>query len=54
MMPYEACQLYQIERPKSAAELRLADEHAGQLVAAATGMFRQLTARLRRRTAATG
>ena len=54
MMPYEAYQLYQIERPKSAAEVRLADAQAGQVAAAVSGMFRQLNARLRRRTTATG
>lgn len=43
MGPYEAYRLYQVERPKSAAELRLADERAGQLAAAAAGMVRQLT-----------
>jgi hypothetical protein len=50
MMPYEAHKLYQIERPKTAAEIRLADERAGRLAAAAAGMLRYLTqgARLRR------
>ena len=31
MMPYQMYQLYQIERPKTVAEIRLADEHAGAL-----------------------
>lgn len=31
MMPYGSYQLYQIERPKSAAELRRADEQLGEL-----------------------
>jgi hypothetical protein len=43
MMPYETYRLYQIERPKNAAEIRLADERAGRLAAAAAGMFRHLT-----------
>ena len=43
MMPYEPYKLYQIERPKTATEIRLADERTGQLAAAAAGLFRQLT-----------
>ncbi len=30
MMPYQAYQLYQTERPKSAAEIRRADEQLGK------------------------
>jgi len=30
MMPYQVYQLYQLERPKSAAEIRRADEQLGQ------------------------
>jgi hypothetical protein len=48
MGPYEAYRLYQIERPKSAAEIRLADERAGRLAAAAADVFRQLTRPARR------
>jgi hypothetical protein len=33
MMPYPFFQLYQIERPKSAAEIRSADEQAGKAAA---------------------
>jgi hypothetical protein len=43
MMPYETYKLYQVERPKSAAEIRLADEHAGRLAAAAARTLAQLT-----------
>ncbi len=49
MMPYENYTLYQIERPKTAAEIRLADERAGRLAAAVTGMLRNLTQRRRLR-----
>ena len=35
MMPYDTYKLYQIERPKTAAEIRIADERAGRLAAAA-------------------
>ena len=31
MMPYSTYQLYQIERPKSAAEVRRADEQLGEI-----------------------
>jgi len=31
-MPYQVYQLYQIDRPKSAAEIRLADEQLGRAV----------------------
>ena len=40
MMPYDGYRLYQTERPKSAAELRHADDMTGQLAAAASGLFR--------------
>jgi hypothetical protein len=49
MGPYEAYRLYQIERPKTAADLRLADERTGRLAAAAADVFRQLTWPARRR-----
>jgi hypothetical protein len=48
MMPYQTYQLYQIERPKSAAEIRAADERAGRTAAALAGMLRRLTAAGRR------
>jgi hypothetical protein len=34
MMPHQSYQLYQIQRPKSIAEIRSADERAGRLAAA--------------------
>jgi hypothetical protein len=43
MMPYDSYRLYQAERPKSAAEIRHADQQAGQLAAAASGLFRSIT-----------
>jgi hypothetical protein len=43
MMPYQTYQLYAIERPKSAAELRRADERAGRTAAAIAGVLRRLT-----------
>jgi hypothetical protein len=44
MMPYQVYQLYQIERPKSAAEMRSADERAGRTAAAVARMVRRLAA----------
>ncbi len=43
MMPYDTYRLYEIERPKSIAEIRYADERAGRLAAAAGRMLRRLT-----------
>jgi hypothetical protein len=43
MTPYDTYRLYQIERPKSVAEIRYADERAGRLAAAAARMLRRLT-----------
>ena len=31
MMPYQSCQIYQAERPKSAAEIRRSDEQLGHM-----------------------
>ena len=31
MMPYQSYQIYEIERPKSAAEIRRADEQLGHM-----------------------
>jgi hypothetical protein len=36
MMPYQAYQLYQIERPKSRAEIRRADEQLGRMADSVT------------------
>jgi hypothetical protein len=43
MMPYDNYRLYQTERPKSAAEIRHADDVTGRLAAAASGLFRSIT-----------
>jgi hypothetical protein len=43
MMPYDTYRLYQIERPRTAAEIRCADEHTGRLSAAIAGLARRLT-----------
>jgi hypothetical protein len=42
MMPYDTYRLYQIERPKTTEELRIADERAGHLAASAAGLVRHL------------
>ncbi len=38
MMPYQAYQLYQIERPKSRAEIRRADEQLGHMAESVTAL----------------
>ena len=43
MMPYDSYQLYQVERAKSPAEIRHADEQAGRLASAASSLFRGIT-----------
>jgi hypothetical protein len=43
MMPYDSYRLYQVERPKSAAEIRHADQQAAQFAAAVSGLFRRIT-----------
>jgi hypothetical protein len=49
MMPYQAYQLYQIERPKSRAEVRRADEQLGRMAKSVTvlreRMIQRVTAR---------
>ena len=42
-MPYDTYQLYQIERAKSPAEVRRADEQAARLASAASSLFRAVT-----------
>jgi hypothetical protein len=49
MMPYQTYQLYATERPKTAAEIRQADERAGRTAAALAGMLRQLAPAVQRR-----
>jgi hypothetical protein len=48
MTPYQTYQLYQIERPKTAAEMRSADERAGRAAAAVAGLVHRLAAAGRR------
>jgi hypothetical protein len=43
MMAYDSYRLYQIERPKSPADIRRADEQAARLASAASSMFRGIT-----------
>lgn len=43
MMPYDTYRLHQVERAKSAAEARRADEQAGRLAAAASRLFASIT-----------
>jgi hypothetical protein len=42
-MPYDTYRLYQVERVKSPAEVRRADEQAARLAAAASALFRGIT-----------
>jgi hypothetical protein len=53
MMDYDIYRLYQIERAKSPAEIRYADEQAGQLASIASSLVRRITRpwRARRRPA---
>jgi hypothetical protein len=43
MMPYDTYRLYQIERAKSPAEVRRADEQAARLASVISSLFRGLT-----------
>jgi hypothetical protein len=43
MMPYDNYRMYQIERAKSPAEVRRADEQAGRLASAASSLLRGIT-----------
>ena len=50
MMPYQSYQLYQAERPKTAAEIRRADDHLGHMAENVSRLWLQATrpvARLR-------
>jgi len=47
MMPYDTYRIYQIERAKSPAEVRRADEQAARLASAVTSLVRGLTRPLR-------
>jgi hypothetical protein len=43
MMPYQAYQIYQAERPKSAAEIRRADEQLGHMAENMSWLWRRAT-----------
>ncbi len=43
MMPYDTCRLYQVERAKSPAEIRRADEQAARVASAVSSLFRGIT-----------
>jgi len=43
MLPYDTYRIYQIERAKSPAEDRRADEQAARLASAVSSLFRGLT-----------
>jgi hypothetical protein len=43
MMPYDTYRIYQIERVKSLAEIRRADEQAGQFASAVSSLFGGIT-----------
>ena len=42
-MPYDTYRLYQVERAKSPAEVRHADEQAARVASAASSLFRGIT-----------
>jgi hypothetical protein len=43
MMPYDTYRLYQVERAKSSAEVRRADEQAARVASAVSSLFRGIT-----------
>jgi hypothetical protein len=43
MMPYDTYRMYQVERAKSPAEVRRADQQAARLASAVTSLVRGLT-----------
>ena len=45
MMPSDSYRLYQVERLKTAAEIRRADEHAGRLAATVARLVRAVVSR---------
>ena len=55
MMPYDTYRLYQIERAKSPAEVRRADDQAARLASAASSLFQSIMrpSRVRRRPSRT-
>lgn len=45
MMPYDAYRLYEIQRRKSSAEIRRADEQAARIASALAALFEVITRR---------
>ncbi|HMH35588.1 MAG TPA: hypothetical protein VK584_01520 [Streptosporangiaceae bacterium] len=43
MMPYQSYQIYQAERPKSAAEIRRADDQLGHMAANVSRLWQHAT-----------
>jgi hypothetical protein len=43
MMPYQSYQLYQAERPKTAAEIRRADEQLGRMAESVSRLWQHAT-----------
>ncbi len=43
MVPYDTYRIYQIERAKSPAEIRHAEQHAAQFASALSSLFRGIT-----------
>ena len=43
MMPYQSYQLYQAERPKTAAEIRRADEQLGHMAGSVLRLWQHAT-----------
>ena len=43
MMPYQSYLIYQAERPKTAAEIRRADEQLGHMAANVSWLWRRVT-----------
>jgi hypothetical protein len=54
MVPYNTYRIYQIERAKSPAEVRRADQQAAQLASALSSLFRGITRPVRRAAAIPG
>jgi len=46
MMPYQSYQVYQAERPKTAADIRRADEQLGHLAESVSWLWHQATRRI--------
>jgi hypothetical protein len=47
MVPYDTCRIYQIERAKSSAEVRRADEQAARVASAVSSLLRGITGPVR-------